>query len=299
VQAIDIVELVVLTGDTPFLQTLREAVGDTRRVWHVATADKVGELLVAGEVGILVVDAQALTVPVAEWIAGIKRQLRDLVIVCAGTREIETAFAEAISVGVVYRFIHKPMSPARAKLFVDAAVHKHADLRARRKAIPATAPTVPIRRGLLALAALGVAVVLVTAGWAFWVRSAGPGASLAADSGDAKDDASSPLLMRAAAALAADHLTEPAGNNALEFYLRELGRNPRSAVAHAGIAEIRERLCARAQSALLEERLDVAALAIATARRAGVESGRIALLTAQLTKARERSARRAASDAAP
>ena len=58
--ASDIVELVVLTTDEVFLQTLREAVGGARRLWHVPSADKVSDLLVAGEVGILVLDVQAL-----------------------------------------------------------------------------------------------------------------------------------------------------------------------------------------------------------------------------------------------
>ena len=292
VLATDIVELVVLTGDAVFLRTLREAVGDSRRLWHVAAADQVGELLAVGQVGILVVDAAAVGVPVGEWLAGIKRQSPDLVIVCAGTREVEVGLASAISAGLVYRFIHKPMSSARAKLFVDAAVNKHADLRARRRAPPAPPPAAPLRSGLLALGALGVAVVLGTAAWAFWGRTgatATGGASAAFETGD---PTTSPLLARAAAALAADHLTEPRGDNALEFYLRELGRNPRSAAAHAGIVELRERLCARAQSALLEERLDAAASTIETARRAGVESGRIALLTAQLAKARAQNERR-------
>src|ERR1700735_3636724 len=52
--ASDIVELVVLTSDDAFLQTLREAVGGARRLWHVPSADKVSDLLVAGEVGIVV-----------------------------------------------------------------------------------------------------------------------------------------------------------------------------------------------------------------------------------------------------
>ncbi len=43
--ASDIVELVVLTGDDIFLQTLREAVGPPRRLWHVPSADKVSDLL--------------------------------------------------------------------------------------------------------------------------------------------------------------------------------------------------------------------------------------------------------------
>ena len=58
--ASDIVELVVLTTDEIFLQTLREAVGGARRLWHVPSADKVSDLLVAGGVGILVLDVQTL-----------------------------------------------------------------------------------------------------------------------------------------------------------------------------------------------------------------------------------------------
>jgi protein TonB len=145
------------------------------------------------------------------------------------------------------------------------------------------------------LAALGVAVVLATSAWAFWSRSNPPANTTALDSIDSADATSSGLLTRASAALAAGRLTEPVGDNALEFYLRELARNPRSEAAHAGIADLRERLYARAQSALLEERLDAAAIAIAIARRAGVESGRIALLSAELAKARaQKEERRAA-----
>ena len=59
--ASDIVELVVLTCDEAFLQTFREAVGGARRLWHVPSGDKVSDLLVAGEVGILVLDVHALS----------------------------------------------------------------------------------------------------------------------------------------------------------------------------------------------------------------------------------------------
>ena len=58
--ASDIVELLVLTTDGVLLQTLRDAVGSTRRLWHVLSADKVSDLLVAGEVGIVVLDARGL-----------------------------------------------------------------------------------------------------------------------------------------------------------------------------------------------------------------------------------------------
>src|SRR5271169_3827814 len=76
--ASDIVELVVLTGDDVFLQTLREAVGPPRRLWHVPSADKVSDMLVAGGVGILVLDVQALRETANVFVAQIKRQFPDL-----------------------------------------------------------------------------------------------------------------------------------------------------------------------------------------------------------------------------
>jgi hypothetical protein len=98
----------------------------------------------------------------------------------------------------------------------------------------------------------------------------------------------SPLLRRAAAALAANRLTQPSGDNALQLYQRMLARNPADPAARAGLAEVRERLAARAENALLEERLDEAGTAIDSARRAGVDAARIGFLSAELTQARVR-----------
>jgi TonB family protein len=284
--ASDIVELVVLTADEAFLQTLREAVGAARRLWHVPSADKVSDLLVAGEVGILVLDVQTLHEAPAVFIGEIKRQFPDLVVVVAGNRDAEISLAGLISTGTVYRFIHKPMSPGRAKLFADAAVRKYGEQRRRAAATPAIKRRLPPNPAVLggsAIAALGVIVV------AIWVlHSSGDGAGRP-HTPDALHPpaAESPLLVQAAAALAANRLTEPAGDNALELYLREQARNPAAQQARDGLAEVRERLLAKAENALLQERLDEASTAIDTARQSGVESGRIAFLTAQLAKSRE------------
>src|SRR5450631_3528021 len=93
----DIVELVILTTDEVFLQTLREAVGNTRRLWHVGSPDKVSDLLVAGEVGILVLDAQSLQSAAGGFLSQIKRQFPDLVLIVAGSRDDEAALASLIS----------------------------------------------------------------------------------------------------------------------------------------------------------------------------------------------------------
>ncbi len=142
------------------------------------------------------------------------------------------------------------------------------------------------RRSLLVIGVLGIGLVCIGAVLA--LRSHDQASlRLAADPRAATAATPSVLLQQAAIALAANRLTEPSGNNALELYLRELSLDPGSSAARAGLAEVRERLYARAQVALLEERLDPAAAAIETARKAGVESGRIALLNAELGKARD------------
>ena len=284
--ASDIVELVVLTGDEIFLQTLRDAVGGAQRLWHVPTADKVSDLLVAGEVGILVVDVQALTETASLFIGQIKRQFPDLVVLVAGNRDAEISLAGMISAGAVYRFIHKPMSPGRAKLFADAAVKKYEEQRRSAAASPPSKHSPRFPRGMLVGGSIGALGVIVVAGWVLHrgtESDAGPG-HVAADRAPV---AESPLLTHAAAALAANKLTEPAGDNALELYTEARTANPANDIARAGLAEVHERLLARAENALLEERLDEAASAIETARISGVESGRIAFLTAHLAKSRE------------
>jgi TonB family protein len=286
--ASDIVELVVLTTDEVFLQTLREAVGGARRLWHVPSGDKVSDLLLAGEVGILVLDVQALAEGPSTFIGQIKRQFPDLVVVVAGNRDAEISLAGLISAGTVYRFIHKPMSPGRAKLFAEAAVKRYDEQRRRTAAEPPTQDSSRSNRGWLTGSAIGAFVIIAAIAWG--VHRAGETDTVAPSpagfSNASQPD--SPILAAAATALAANRLIEPAGDNALELYLRAQAANPADPVARAGVAEVRERLLARAENALLEERLDEAAAAIETARKSGVESGRIAFLTAQLAKSRER-----------
>ena len=285
--ASDIVELVVLTCDEAFLQTFREAVGGARRLWHVPSGDKVSDLLVAGEVGILVLDVHALSEAPGVFIAQIKRQFPDLVVVVAGNRDAEISIAALISAGIVYRFIHKPMSPGRAKLFADAAVKKFDEQRRR------TPTSVPVHRkttsnrGLLICGVAGALALIAAVTVVMYQNAEVPIGTPHNAAKPRVSTAESPLLHNAAAALAANRLTEPPGDNALELYLQAQARNPGDSIARAGIAEVRERLLATAENALLEERLDEAAAAIETARKSGVESGRIAFLTAQLGKSRE------------
>lgn len=285
--ASEIIEIVVLTSDDAFLQTLREAVGGARRLWHVPSADKVSDLLVAGEVGIVVLDVQTLHENARLFVEQIKRQFPDLVLVAAGHRDDETSLAALISAGLVYRFIHKPMSPARAKLFAEAAIKKYEGQRRRAAETPVRQSATPTSPAWLIVGAIAALLIVGTIAWIAH-RSSSEEPVPPPLSESAKPAAvESGILARAAAALAANRLTEPAGDNALELYGQLQARNPADAEARLGLAEVHERLLARAENALLEERLDEAAAAVETARKAGVESGRIAFLSAQLAKSRE------------
>jgi TonB family protein len=282
--ASDIVELVVLSADDAFLAILREAVGGAIRLWHVPSSDKVSDLLLAGDVGILVLDGALISSDSSGFIEQLKRQFPELVILYAGTREDEAMLASLISRGSVYRFIHKPMSSARARQFVQAAIRKYEDPRATQVITAPMKPAPPPQS--LWMGAGAAVLVLALVGFFAW-RQMHPSPDASALQSAANATSSDPLLSRAADALAANRLTEPSGDNALEFYVAKLARSPNDPTARAGLAEVHERLLARAENALLEERLDEAGTAIDAARLAGVESGRIAFLTAQLSKARD------------
>ena len=247
----DIVELVVLTTDDAFLKTLREAGDPTRRLWHVLSPDKVSDLLLAGGVGILVLDVHALNEAPARFILEIKRQFPDLVVVVAGHREAETELARLISAGSVYRFIHKPVSPARARLFAEAAVRRYEEQRRRADSSSVPAPASPRNRVPLVVGAgCAAGCVLLVSLW---------------------------LARRPAHEEAAPASGASRGPQA-----------PATPASSAPVTDPRELWLARAENALLEDRLDEAAGAIEAARMAGASGSRLAFLSARLAKARDR-----------
>lgn len=207
--ASDIIELIVLTADEPFLQTLREAVGASRRLWHVPTPDTVSDLLVAGGVGILVLDAQALEPQALRGFIGhIERQFPGLVVIVAGTRESEATLASQISAGSVYRFIHKPMSPGRARLFADAAVRKFVEQARRTSSRSAAAPQAAASLklwigGACAALAVSILVVAARAPQALHAESAAPPSRAAAAVPAPSADVHDAMMARAENALRA------------------------------------------------------------------------------------------------
>ncbi|MGH8262555.1 MAG: TonB family protein [Steroidobacteraceae bacterium] len=123
-----ITDLVVLTDSEEFQAALKEGVSAHQRVWRVPTTDQAAELLAAGRVGVLVLDTECVPRGAPDLITHLNLEFPDLVVVVAGTHDEVSQFARLVGEGLVYRFLQKPVSPARVRAFMDAAVRRHAEL---------------------------------------------------------------------------------------------------------------------------------------------------------------------------
>ena len=121
-------KLVVLTQDSELLATLH-AVARGRRVAVVGAEADLAIDLLSDHGGVVVIDTAATASPILRLTERLKGQFPDLVLVVAGSTEDQSVLAEQIGSGVVYRFLHKPLSEQRVKL-----VHRCLMAAARRRA---------------------------------------------------------------------------------------------------------------------------------------------------------------------
>jgi protein TonB len=218
------------------------------------------ELLLTGRCGVLMLDMGAVSTQPASLVAQIVDQFPDVVVVVAGRRDDEPLLAQLVSDGHVYRFMHKPLSPKRAGMFLQAAIRAHLDRRAGRDRtlrLPGVG-TLPSRfdprkwlfvGGGLALFVAALAAVLVArhdGGEARNPAQATPRPDAAHTSGPRAD----PVLSRARAALAAGRYESPPGRNALDLYAAVLLARPGNAEAREGLTATVGILMQRAEAAM-------------------------------------------------
>jgi protein TonB len=252
------VDVVVLTADLAIFEATRHAVGERNPVWRARSAEESVELLLTGRCGVLLIDMAAVTAKPAALVEQIVDQFPDVVVVVAGRREDESLLAGLISDGLVYRFMHKPLSPKRAGMFLGAAIRAHVERREGR----VTEPLLPLVRelksrvdprkwlfvggGLIVFLAVLAAILI-----ARYVRPPVPDPAEVAASRSAIPSAplADPVLSRARAALAAGRYESPPGRNALDLYSAVLLTRPDDAEARRGFQATIERLVASAERA--------------------------------------------------
>ena len=254
------VDVVVLSGDLSLFDAIRHAVGERNPVWRARSAEESVELLLTGRCGVLLIDMAAVSTQPATLVEQIVDQFPDLVVVVAGRRDDESLLARLISDGLVYRFMHKPLSPKRAGMFLNAAIRSHVERRENRS----LAPLLPLMGGLRTRIELRK-WLFVTVGLALFLTLL---AMLLLDDRRASRPANAsvvtsprvpaapapprpiadPVLSGARAALAAGRYETPAGRNALDLYAAVLLARPAHPEARAGLDKTTARLVAMATS---------------------------------------------------
>ncbi|HEY4368203.1 MAG TPA: TonB family protein [Steroidobacteraceae bacterium] len=289
----DPVDVVALTTDEALLTTLREAMGPQHALWHAQSADATVELLVGGHCGILIIDLQVVHTDAARLMERLQAQFPELVLLATGRREEESAVASLVSSGRVYRFLHKPVSPARASLFISAGTRRYIENN------DSTSPTLtavrqftqPSRRTGTIVAAIGALIAALLA-WMYWPHNtrtapestnANPGTEAAARTAAAVDRSSIPEHLAAAQqAFAAGHLSSPPGDNALDHYRAVLAKDAGNKDAAAGVAQVIGNLETQVKAALAIPDLPKAAAALTALQHAQPGDPQLDSLRAEL-----------------
>ena len=281
-----LLDVVVLTSDPGLLATLQEAGGPEHAIWHAPSADNAVDLLVGGRCSILIADLGALRGDAAALLDRLHAQFPELILMATGRRDEEHSVAMLVSDQRIYRFLHKPVSPARANLFLSAATRRYNELRntvpvhlTTGKHIVPSSNTTGIVVGLVVL-------LSVAAGGAFWWQSRKEPAAVAppprAVGSLTQQEQIADFLARGEMALATDRLVDPRGNNAVEYYRSVLALQSDNAGAHTGLERVGMKLEARVLEALRARDPALGATALATLQHAVPEYPRLDELRAEL-----------------
>jgi TonB family protein len=281
-----VLDVVVLTSDPGLLATVREAGGPEHAIWHAPSADNAVDLLVGGRCSILIADLGALRGDAAALLDRLHAQFPELILMATGRRDEEHSVAMLVSDQRIYRFLHKPVSPARANLFLSAATRRYNELR---NAVPIdliTGKHIVPRSNTPAIIISLVVLLSAAAGGAFWWQSRKEPAAVTqpprAVGSLTQDEQIADFLARGEMALATDRLVDPRGNNAVEYYRGVLALQPDNAGAHTGLERVGMKLEARVLEALQARDPARGATALATLQRAVPDYARLDELRAEL-----------------
>lgn len=281
-----VVDVIVLTADGGLLATLRDASSPEHAIWHAPSADAAVDLLVGGRCGILIADLGTLRTDAAALLARLHSQFPELVLMATGKRDEESAVAALVSDGRIYRFLHKPISPARGSVFLGAATKRYYELRDAQPMMLTTVRTIARRPHAAKIAGAIGAVILVAGIAVAWLMSRESTAPTtmrpSTTQGPTQSQQIEDLLGRAQIAYATGRLAEPRGDNALEYYREVLAIDPKHAEATAGIDRVATAIEGRVVAALRARSPAEGAVALAALQRAKPDHPRLEQLQREL-----------------
>ncbi|MBV8909164.1 MAG: TonB family protein [Gammaproteobacteria bacterium] len=292
--ALSAAPLLALTQDAQLLDALRRVSDPAHEVCAAGSEVDFSTQLLKHHAGVALIDSAAIASPVAQLTHRLVTQFPDLVLIVSGGIEEQNALSAQIADGSVHRFLHKPVSEQRVRLFVEAAWRRHAEVRAlparRPRSSPASTPRAwSLWWGLaLAFAVLAVPLAWIATNPTRPRHSHGAPMPAPAPAEHARADAElESLLRRADQALSAGSLTTPAGANAADLYREALRRNARDPRALKVIERVVGRLLGSADAQLRQGHLDAAQELAEQARAIDPQHAGVAFLLGQIGTARE------------
>ena len=284
--------LVAMTQDAGLVAALEELSGQGVEVTVVDDDAGLAEALLSTPHSIALIDSAASVAPIVQLIDSLAAQFPDTRLLAAGNSLEQGVLATRIASQRVYRFVHKPASAQRLKLFYDAAS------RPMDAARSGTTQSVEVLR-LPADAGSGgsvlsgrnrtiliVAVALLTAGGAWLYQSTSKhGAPVSAPATKGKPvDA---LVQRADQAFAQSNFVGTEGTSASELYKQALDVAGDDERARSGYTRSVEYGLRSIEDALTLGQLDAAEQRIAAVRAVAPRTSRLDFLASQLTRARD------------
>ncbi|HLA72817.1 MAG TPA: TonB family protein [Steroidobacteraceae bacterium] len=119
------VAIAALTQDRALIGLLRSTVDATSDLILVTSEDELRPHLHSRRVSVALLDSMFVEGDLASLAERLRETWPDLVLVVVGTAEEQSKVASQITSGVVYRFLHRPVSAPRVRLFVEAALRRH------------------------------------------------------------------------------------------------------------------------------------------------------------------------------
>ncbi|HEV7608800.1 MAG TPA: TonB family protein [Steroidobacteraceae bacterium] len=195
------VAIAAITQDRALIGLLRSVVDPSNDLILVSSETELTPHLNSRRVSVALLDSMFIEADLGAMAERLRATWPDLVLVVVGTAEEQSKVAAQITTGVVYRFLHRPVSAPRVRLFVDAALRRH-EVENVERTLEQTRPdfskfegarsrSAGSRRG--ALIGVIAAIVIVAAGGAWYALSSGGARPSVADSDSAAPVVSAPV----------------------------------------------------------------------------------------------------------
>ncbi len=119
------IDILILTKDQEFLETIRESSRGMHKVVSVKTLEQASDAIGNNKIGVAIVDSALAGEKVEQLTQYLRKGSPRLVSIVAGRRDDGEMLMDLINRGKVYRFLLKPVSPGRARLAIESSVKHH------------------------------------------------------------------------------------------------------------------------------------------------------------------------------